>query len=92
MRFDVRRNRPPDRAGAAAELYADLLLTGLQGDAAMGTDEVGAKPLACRLDLAAIAAQTASALCTLTESRVLEHPARSVNRNDRLRDSTRRGL
>jgi hypothetical protein len=53
---------------AAAELYADLMLTGLSGQAAMGTDEVGTKPLACTIDPAAIAAQTGGAACTLAES------------------------
>jgi hypothetical protein len=53
---------------AAAELYADLMLTGLTGQAAMGTDEVGTKPLACTIDPAAIAAQSGGAACTLAES------------------------
>jgi hypothetical protein len=53
---------------AAAELYAALMLTGLQGDAAMGTDEVGTQPLTCALDPAAIAAQANGAACALTES------------------------
>jgi hypothetical protein len=55
-------------AQPAAELYAALMLTGLQGDAAMGTDEVGTKPLTCQLAPAAIAAGTNGAACTLTES------------------------
>jgi hypothetical protein len=52
---------------AASELYAALNLTGLQGDAAMGTFMIGAKPLACTIDPAVIAARTGGgAVCTLT--------------------------
>jgi hypothetical protein len=55
-------------AAPAADLYAALMLTGFTGSAAMGVDEVGAAPLTCRIDPAAIAAHSGGAACTLTES------------------------
>jgi hypothetical protein len=55
-------------AAPAADLYAALMLTGLTGQAAMGTDEVGTAPLTCVIDPAAIAAGTGGAACTLTET------------------------
>jgi hypothetical protein len=55
-------------AAPAAELYAALMLAGLQGQAAMGTDEVGTAPLTCAIDPAAIAAGAGGAACVLTET------------------------
>ena len=53
---------------AASELDTALGLTGLLQDVAMGTSTIGAKPMRCTLDPAAIAARTkGGAACALTD-------------------------
>ena len=53
---------------AASELSAALNLTGLQQDVGMGQATIGAKPLRCTLDPAAVATRTSGgAACALTD-------------------------
>jgi hypothetical protein len=55
-------------ARAASELDTALNLTGLLQDVAMGTSAIGAKPMRCTLDPAAIATRTkGGAVCALTD-------------------------